>query len=210
MKKLLFGILLIGLVSWAAWAIGHDKDEGALPAQSMATTYEDPAGRFTIEHLGTWVPMGASAATVSTPIGWSTVTPGTGYLAAKIVVPQSLYPGTNFSEAWLTVGSSNDPPAIAACLKNVQEEGMDVQDTTIDAYPFTKFSTGGAAAGNYYDTTAYHTILDGDCWAIEYTIHTTNIHNYPPEAGISEFSSAPLKAQLDLSARSFTFLVNSD
>jgi hypothetical protein len=212
MKKLIFGIILIGLVSWGAWAAFNvwsgGPAAGAPAGQAgAALTYADPDGRFTIRYRPEWLAAGAAA---EAPTGWSVVTPGQGWLAAKLTAPKSLYPGTNFSEAWLTVGSSNDPQAIAACLKNVEQEGMDVQDATIGGRPFKRFETADAGAGNYYETTAYHALLDGDCWAVEYTIHSTNIYNYPPEAGVKEFDRSALKAALDASARSFDFLVNSD
>jgi hypothetical protein len=220
MKKIIIGIILIGLVSWGAWALLHDHGTQAPAPASEASstpveessgtkTYADPAGRFTLTYLDTWQAAGAEA-NATTPTGWSEVTPGSGQVAAKLSVPKALYPQTNFSEAWLTVGSSNDPKAIAACEKNVQQEGMDVQSVTIQGRPFKRFETSDAAAGSRYDTVAYHAILDGDCWAIEYTIHSTNIYNYPPEAGIKEFDHAALEDELDASARSFDFLVNSD
>ncbi len=77
---------------------------------------------------------------------------------------------------------------------------------TINGQQFTKVTSSGAGAGNFYDTTSYRTIRDGDCYSVEYTIHSTNIHNYDPSQGIKDFDEPAVKNLLENIVKSFTFL----
>ncbi len=209
MKKIIIGILVLALISVGAWAAMH-KWASPIKQNPTAKTYIDPGQRFTLLYPAHWTASGPEGNVAEPPTAWSVVTQTLGMVSAKVSVPKELYPNTNFSEAWLTVGWSNNSTAINTCTINTQQEGMDVQDAVIDGTLFKKFTTSDAGAGNLYDTIAYHALLDGDCWAIEYTIHSTNIYNYPPEAGIVEFDKSDLMMTLDEVAHSFDFLVNSD
>ena len=132
------------------------------------------------------------------------------------MIPRSFQPKTNFSEATFVVGSSADPKSIELCLRasNGETPGYNPEvanpvsagRVTINGVAFSKYNLGDAGAGNYYDTTSYRTMRDGVCYAVEYTIHSTNIGNYDPSQGISEFDRAKVQGILEDIAKSFKFL----
>jgi hypothetical protein len=132
-----------------------------------------------------------------------------GILVATVTAPRTYMPKTNFSEAKLTIGRSSDTNAIKSCTeKSAQEQQQGT--VTIGNYQFYKFVAGDAAAGNLYETTSYRGIVDGDCYAIEYTIHSTNIGNYSPDQGIKEFDKAKIQSEMEKIVKSFKSFVNSD
>ncbi|HLP86768.1 MAG TPA: hypothetical protein VK153_02735 [Candidatus Paceibacterota bacterium] len=132
-----------------------------------------------------------------------------GILLASVIVPKTYMPGTNFSEARLTIGRVTSPKGIKSCTVDTNNEKKD-GEKNIDIYTFTKFTSNDAAAGNRYDTTSYRGIMDGDCYALEYTIHSTNIDNYPPEQQIKEFDKTKIQSDLEKIISSFEFLISSD
>src|SRR6185436_429163 len=107
MKRIIIFILMLGLLSWGVWAALQPKTASPEPVvvtpEPTEKVYVDPGQRFTIRYPATWSAAGPEAG-ASTPNGWSIIDLHPGTVAAKLSVPKSLYPGTNFSEAWLTVG----------------------------------------------------------------------------------------------------------
>ena len=77
---------------------------------------------------------------------------------------------------------------------------------TIGSMKFTKITLSDAGAGNFYNTTSYRTIYHNQCYAIEYTIHSTNIGNYSPDQGITEFDQTKIVPLLENMVQSFKFL----
>jgi len=61
-------------------------------------------------------------------------------------------------------------------------------------------------AGNIYDTTSYKTIKNNMCYAVEYTVHSTNINNYSPDQNIKEFDKVKIENILNEMVKSFRFL----
>jgi hypothetical protein len=111
-----------------------------------------------------------------------------GRKAFTLIIPKAVEPQTNFSEATLTVGSSGDKDAIAHCLDASGE--TPVQSTqTINGVEYHIFKSSDAGAGNLYDTTSYRTVQNGRCFAIEYTLHSTQIDNYPMEYHLKRFDA---------------------
>jgi hypothetical protein len=142
---------------------------------------------------------------------WRLDSQSPGVILATLLVPKEYMPGTNFSEAKIVFGRSSDAQAISACTNADANTGESLAgDTALSGFPFKKFTQNGAGAGNFYDTTSYRGILDGDCYSIEYTIHSTNIGNYPPELGIKEFDKIKVQNELEKTVQSFDFLVRSD
>jgi membrane-bound inhibitor of C-type lysozyme len=137
---------------------------------------------------------------------WVVQATTSGMILARITVPSSYEPGTNFGDARFTVGTSADPSAVASCLTNPSGNvNGNSTSVTIGDVSFTKFTFGDVAAGNRYDTTSYRTVRGGQCYAVEYTIHYGNIQNYPAGA-VKEFDEAKVQAVLDEMAQSFKFL----
>ncbi|HVX90579.1 MAG TPA: hypothetical protein VHC20_02995 [Candidatus Paceibacterota bacterium] len=121
-----------------------------------------------------------------------------GTLDFRATLPKSFAPGTNFSDAKLTVGHSANATTVADCMKPDPSGGPASSLTTrvINGTTFTVFTSSDAGAGNLYDTTSYRTVHQNTCIAVEYTIHYTQIANYPPGA-VTEFDEAAVKAELD-------------
>ena len=134
---------------------------------------------------------------------WSAQATASGLVLAKLVVPSSYQPGTNFNEAKFMVGVSTDPAAMASCLTGPQ--GAKAVATKVGDATAAKLTFSDAAAGNRYDTTSYRALHNGQCYAIEYTIHYGNIDNYQ-KGSVKEFDEASLTAALDEVAHSFQFL----
>ena len=136
---------------------------------------------------------------------WTAPATTTGMQLAKIVVPQSFEPGTNFSDAWFSVGVSSDPSAVASCLSTLSAASSSSEPVTIGDITFIKLEFGGAAAGNRYDTTSYRAIRDNECYAIEYTIHYGVFENYP-KGSIEKFNEEKVAKALDEVSKSFRFV----
>jgi hypothetical protein len=120
-----------------------------------------------------------------------------GVLLSTLNVPKTYFPNTNFSSAKLTIGRSSTEKEIKECLTEANPEAGAPLDTTFSGYPAKKYIFSDAGAGNFYDTTSYHTILDGDCYVIEYTIHSINIGVYSPDQGIVQFDKYKIQAELE-------------
>jgi len=129
---------------------------------------------------------------------------------AHVIIPKTYMPGTNFSSAYLTMGASTDPKEIKSCSTGTATGEIKDGTRTISGYPFTRFSFSEAGAGNFYETISYRGLLDGDCYVLEYTIHSTNIGNYSADQGIKEFDEVKIQNEFESIIDSFKFLVNSD
>ena len=128
-----------------------------------------------------------------------------GVALAMVTIPKSIQPNTNLSDSRFTVGASTDAQAIKNCLIATNGEAA-LGESTIDGLSYKKFELADAAAGNRYDTISYRIIHDNACYAIEYTIHSTAIDNYPPELGIKEFDRTLITSELERMVQSFGFL----
>ena len=124
-----------------------------------------------------------------------------------LVIPRAFEPQTNFIEAKLTAQSTHDAAAVAGCLTPDQTGGpaTPTSTATISGVPFTVFRSAGAGAGNYYETTSYRAVRDGRCYAIEYTLHSSQIMNYPEEYHLHAFDRARLTDLLDRIVHTFMF-----
>jgi hypothetical protein len=140
---------------------------------------------------------------------WRTgAAPGeTGVTMFTLTIPGTLLPQTNFADAKLTVGYGVNAAATADCLKPDASGGPATATTTamLGGVPFTVFHSTGAGAGNYYETTSYRTLYGGKCWAVEYTVHSTQIGNYPPSYGLTPFDDAYVTGLLDRIVGTFQF-----
>ncbi len=138
---------------------------------------------------------------------WMTNTTASGMLLAEVDMLRTEQPQTNFGGARVTFGTSADPTAVAGCLTyNPGGDQTQVPSTTvINGVTFTKFISSDAGAGNFYNTTSYRTVRGGQCYALEYTIHSTNIGDYPAGT-VQGFDVNAVQAQLEKVVQSFKFL----
>jgi hypothetical protein len=122
---------------------------------------------------------------------------GTTYLDIKI---DRLYePGTNFVEGIIHAGKSSDAREVKNCLTEKYGE-LEIPITitkTINGKTFTVIAGQGAGAGNYYETKYYRTVYNNVCYAIDTTIHSANIYNYPQEFHVKEFDRGHVAAFID-------------
>jgi hypothetical protein len=126
----------------------------------------------------------------------------------ELNIPKAFESQTNFGDAKLTVGASKNASAVVNCLVS-DPSGIPANATStevINGIAFTVFHSNDAGAGNFYETTSYRTVRAGQCWAIEYTIHSSQIGNYPPEYGLQPFDKAKLTDVLDRIVSTFKFL----
>ncbi|MDB4983840.1 MAG: hypothetical protein JWM20_19 [Patescibacteria group bacterium] len=149
--------------------------------------------------LGVVAPFATSYSTT-----WRQNTQTNGLTFVTGTLDKSFQSNTNFSEGKFTIGESNDPAAVTACLTAQNGESA-AGPVTINGVAFSKFTLGDAGAGNLYDTTSYRTLYNGRCFALEYTIHSTNIGNYDPSQGIKQFDANAVKAKLEIPVQSFVF-----
>jgi len=143
-----------------------------------------------------------------TPIDdWRQGTPGgSGLKPFTLVIPKVFEPQTNFAEATLSVGVSGDQKAIMQCLIAGSANGVTATSTaTINGVIFAVIDSADAGAGNYYETTSYRTIHDGQCYTVEYTIHSGQIANYPSEYQLKPFDETKLHDVLDRIVGTFRF-----
>jgi len=124
-----------------------------------------------------------------------------------LTVPSAFEPQTNFAGAKLTVGASANNVAVANCLAPDANGGPAQATTTavVNGITFTVFHAADAGAGNYYQTTSYRTLHAGQCYAVEYTIHSSQIGNYPPEYQLHPFDEAQIASVLDRIVGTFRF-----
>ena len=130
-----------------------------------------------------------------------------GQLFFTLTVPSAFEPQTNFADAKLTVGSSKNSAAVVQCLVGDPTGGPPsaTSTATINGVQFTVFKSADAGAGNYYETTSYRTLHAGQCYAVEYTIHSSQIGNYPSEYNLKPFDKNQITSVLDRIVGTFKF-----
>jgi membrane-bound inhibitor of C-type lysozyme len=166
-------------------------------------TYVDNSKTFSFTYPSEF---GLSGGDGSYTADWRVNTESLGLLFAVVQIPKSFMPGTNFGEAKFTVGTSADPDAVKDCLVAQNGEVVKASNMTIAGTIFSKIALSDAGAGNFYETTSYRTVRNSQCYAVEYTIHSSNIGNYSPDQGIKVFDEVKITSILEGMAQSFKFL----
>jgi hypothetical protein len=140
-------------------------------------------------------------------MNWQVGATTTGIVFFTLTVPRAFEPQTNFADATLTVGSSEDATAVAQCMSAEQTGGLatPTSTATINGTTFTVFHSNDAGAGNYYQTTSYRTLHAGQCYAIEYTIHSAQIANYPTSYNLQPFDQAKIDTLMQNIIGTFKF-----
>lgn len=202
MKKniILFTLVILVLIGGVIFYNINNKKSNSLK-------FSDSNNTFTFEYNSLFE---ASEGEKIPTIDWRVNAKKEGLIIANVFIPKSFIPNTNFSDVRFIVGRSTDESEIRGCLNNATNEEVKDGFSNISGYTFAKFLSNGAGAGNFYETTSYRGIVDGDCYSIEYTIHSTNIGNYSPDQGIKEFDKLKVENELEKIIKSFKFLINSD
>ncbi len=166
-------------------------------------TYVDPGKTFSFSYPKEFSFSGGDG---SYNQDWRVNTTTLGLLFTVVRIPKSFMPSTNFSEAKFTVGTSADPDAVKNCLVADNGSVAKAGKVTIGNTSFTEITLSDAGAGNFYETTSYRAVKNNQCYAVEYTIHSTNIGNYSPDQGIKEFDKTKITSILEGIVQSFKFL----
>lgn len=124
---------------------------------------------------------------------WSEFSEVSGENNLTLYLSGDYFEGTNFSEAYITIGSSSKSGAVERCSEGDQ--------VSVNGYDFAHKSREEGAAGNFYQVDSYEKVLGNSCLAIESVIHTTNIHNYP-EGAVEEIDLEMVNYLLDSVIRS--------
>ena len=178
---------------------GTNENTGTTGGTTKYHTFTDSMHLFTFSYpyafsLGASVPGETASWTYNTIIVNNITVTGTLY--ASVLVPQNYETKTNFADARFTVGASRKSEALSVCTTKEQGE-VDKGTVVIHGVTFHKFLGENAGAGNFYDSTSYRAVHNGQCWAVEYVIHTLNIGNFPPSAGVVAFDRAKIVAALE-------------
>lgn len=125
-----------------------------------------------------------------------------------LTVPRAFEPQTNFADTTLTVGASGNNTAVAQCLAPDASGGpiTATSSATINGINFTVFTSTDAGAGNYYETTSYRTLHAGKCYAVEYTVHSGQIANYPSSYNLQPFSEQQIDSVMQNIVGTFKFM----
>lgn len=125
-----------------------------------------------------------------------------------LTVPRAFEPQTNFADATLTIGASGESAAIAQCLTPVVSGGPTTATSSvmINGITFTVSTSTGVGAGNYYETTSYRTLHAGKCYAVEYTIHSGQITNYPSSYNLRPFNNQQINSVMQNIVDTFKFM----
>ena len=106
-----------------------------------------------------------------------------------LTVPRAFEPQTNFIDTRFTIGASSEKSAVDQCMNADPSGGPAIATSTADinGVRFTVFHSADAGAGNYYETTSYRALHNSRCYAIEYTVHSSQIANYPSSYNLHPF-----------------------
>lgn len=192
-----------GSTTYADCVAGAIIPTASTTTTADTSTYTDGSKTFSFSYPTIATISGGG---VGYDTNWRQQATTTGLLLVSATIQKSFQPQTNFSEAKFTVGTSPSSDAVASCLTEGDGNPMTTSQVTINGTQFTRLTFSDAGAGNFYDTTSYRTVRNNQCYAIEYTIHSTNIGNYSPDQGISQFDQAKVQAMLEGIVHSFTFL----
>jgi hypothetical protein len=161
-------------------------------------------GGFTISYPLDFATDNSSSVTPSTD--WRTDSQDPGTLAFTLTVPSAFEPQTNFADAKLTVGYSANDTAIKNCYAPLPSATAAATTTqTINSITYMVTTGSDAGAGNLYDTTSYRTMHAGKCYAVEYTIHSSELGNYPASYNLSAFDEQKVMDVLDRVVATLSF-----
>lgn len=168
-------------------------------------TYADSSAGYSIAYPIDFSANESNSPAPSTDWYANNVEQTPGIKTFTLTVPASFEPQTNFVDATLTVGYSQNDKAIADCL--IAQNGEATTSTqTIGNATFTVFTSNNAGAGQLYETTSYRTTHAGACYAVEYTVHSAELGNFPASYNLQQFNESQVDSLLNRIVGTFTFL----
>jgi hypothetical protein len=119
--------------------------------------------------------------------------------ASLQLIDTAAYDKTNLIEAYFLFGVTNDPGIVASCTLPVSMGGEETVtgEVNINGILFTRSEAAGLGAGNIYEQIFHRAAHQGRCYEVTFFVHSANIGNYAPEAGIREFDRAALQQKFE-------------
>ena len=115
------------------------------------------------------------------------------------------YRGTNYSEASTTLSvASVSEEQCKQKFPNPSEPPEVPRRIKLGNHMFYRVTQSEGAAGNFYDSTTYHTFHDGKCYQFVTVIHTLNINNFD-KGTVKAFNDKKLSAEMRAIVRSLYF-----
>lgn len=136
--------------------------------------------------------------------GWRWDSTDPGQVLFELTIPRAVEPQTNFDGATLTIGSSANAKSVADCV-TADASAEKSWKQKIGGVEFAAFSASDNGMSHYHDITSYRALHGGKCYAIEYTIQSTNIGVYPASYGLKPFNEARIKEILERIVGTFRF-----
>lgn len=157
--------------------------------------------KFKISIPPSWV-MGERA-----DASWSMISSQTdGTVLGVFKTSEEYLDNTNFGYAKITVGTSDDPVAVANCVQPLENrKRLEQAEVEINGETFTKISITDAGAGNRYVTNSYRITRNGKCWAVESVMNYSPIEFYGNESGVTEFNRAKTEQMIQNIIQTFKF-----
>jgi hypothetical protein len=216
-------IVVVGVIFGAYYVGVHHVIAPVTSTSTAAANFSAPASSSYYTDVSTWQTSTESQAgfSIAYPLDFQinenmTATPSTdwrvgangepGVKVFTLTVPRTFEPQTNFVDATLTVGYSKSSQAIADCLRADMGSMTATSTATINSTLFKVFSSSDVGAGNIYKTTSYRAMHAGACYAVEYTVHSSELANYPASYGLTQYSDQTIDQVLDRVVGTFRFL----
>jgi hypothetical protein len=146
---------------------------------SQSFQYKNPSTGLSLTYSDMFVPAVA-------PFGNYKTAPE---LALQLIDP-AVFNKTNLGQAYLFISSTSDPQIVSTCTEPGQATGeleQLVGNEVVNGYTFVHSTGDGAGAGNLYEQEIYRMVYKNICYEVIYYMHSSQVGNFPPEAGITEF-----------------------
>ena len=123
-----------------------------------------------------------------------------------VILPQSLFKGTNLVEAGVYIGASSAPSVTSKWNVPVAGSGEAAQGTTtINGATFAIFTSSEGAAGSIYEQRVYRTLRKGTCFELTELLHSAEIGNYTP-GSVVQFDRVKFGGYLEAIVDTFKFV----
>ena len=129
-------------------------------------------------------------------------------VAISVILPQSVYPDTNFQSAWLTIAYDPDIANLPNCQELERNQIVEkmTESQVINGVTWYKGITGSAALGTAIKSKVYHTLHNNMCYEVSLHLATTNIGNFDPALGIKPVDESEVWSKLESVLSTFRFL----
>ena len=137
--------------------------------------------------------------------GFEAFLPLTQAPAVAIILPQSLFKGTNLAGAGVYIGASSSP-AVTSKWSVPAAGSLEVAQgtTTINGVTFAIFTSSEGAAGNIYEERIYRALYKGTCFELTELLHSLEIGNFTP-GSVIQFDRVKFGGYLEAIVDTITF-----